>query len=106
MRRLRWGILLALMGGLLLGATPAWKQEVQQIDEQIQELKDVQDRLRLSAEKKANDAMRWQFQNENYMDARRAWDQLALQKKQIEELQSQIDLLEARKEEILRKHAG
>ena len=44
--------------------------------------------------------MRWQFQNENYLNARRAWDKVAHDKQKIKEIQIQIDDLQQRKEEL------
>jgi len=76
------------------------QEEIAQIDKQIESLQDLQDSLRSSAQRNANNAMRWQFQKENYMDARRAWDQVASDKQKIQELQDQIDDLEVRKRKL------
>ncbi len=76
------------------------EQEVQAIDKQIEELQDLQDKYISSAKRKAGNAMRWQFQSENYLDARRAWDQAARDKQIAEEIQIQIDDLETRKKEL------
>jgi len=81
-----------------------WQDEVKQIDQQIENLQDLQGKLRSDAKKKANKAMRWQFQNENYSDARRAWDQVAAAKQKVQELQDQIDDLESKKQKILKEH--
>lgn len=83
---------------LFVAASP--QEEIAQIDKQIVSLQDLQDSLRSSAQRNANNAMRWQFQKENYMDARRAWDQVASDKQKIQELQDQIDDLEAKKSEL------
>ncbi|MDN3506663.1 MAG: hypothetical protein P0S96_05490 [Simkaniaceae bacterium] len=90
---------------LIFLAVGSWQDEVKQIDQQIENLQDLQDKLKSSATKKANKAMRWQFQNENYSDARRAWDQVAADKQKIQELQDQIDDLKAKKEKIIKEHA-
>ncbi|NGX45297.1 MAG: hypothetical protein K940chlam2_00443 [Chlamydiae bacterium] len=76
------------------------EQEVQAIDKQIEELQDMKAKYTSSAKRNANKAMRWQFQKENYSDARRAWDLVARDKKIVEEIQVQIDDLEARKREL------
>jgi hypothetical protein len=76
------------------------QQELQAIDKQIEVLKDERDKYISSAKRNANKAMRWQFQKENYSDARRAWDQVARDKKMAEEIQLQIDDLETRKREL------
>lgn len=89
------------MSILLLAASPAWQEEVKKIDRQIYELQELQEKLRASAQRSVNNAMRWQFQNENYMDARRAWDKAAADKQKIQEIQDQIDDLNVRKQKLL-----
>lgn len=88
----------------MAAANANWQDEVKQIDRQIEQLKDLQDRLRSDAQRNVNNAMRWQFQRENYLDARRAWDRVAADKQKIKELQDQIDDLEAKKQKILKEH--
>lgn len=102
--RIIFGILLFT----LFAAAPApnWREEVRTIDSQIEQLVDLQDKLKASARRHVNDAMRWQFQNENSFDARRAWDQAAQDKQKIQEIQDQIDDLKRRKEEILKEHGS
>lgn len=73
---------------------------IEEIDEQIARRQELQDKYRASAQRNTNNAMRWQFQNENYLDARKAWDQVAKDKQNIEELQGQIDELEKRKKQL------
>ncbi len=93
--------LISLFMTLFAAASP--QEEIAQIDKQIESLQNLQDSLRSSAQRNANNAMRWQFQKENYMDARRAWDQVASDKQKIQELQDQIDDLEARKQKLQEK---
>jgi len=81
-----------------------WRSELESIDRQLPELRDMQEQLRSSIAKKSNNAMRWQFQNENYLDARRAWDQVAREKEQMAAVQKKIDELETRQQELLREH--
>lgn len=85
-------------------ASPNWQIEVAGIDKQISQLQTLQDRYKSSAERNVNNAMRWQFQNENYLDARRAWDQAAQEKQKIREIQDQIDDLRRRRDQILKEH--
>ena len=89
---------------MTLIAAGNWQDEVAEIDKQIGQLQDLQDRYKSSAERNVNNAMRWQFQNENYLDARRAWDQAAQEKQKIRELQDQIDDLRRRRDGILKEH--
>lgn len=91
---------------LTLLAPISWQEEVKEIDVQVEQLKDLQDKYKSSVERNINNAMRWQFQNQNYLDARRAWDKAAADKQKIQELQDQIDDLEARKQKIHQKHAN
>jgi len=89
---------------MILFTSLTWQEEVTSIDKQIEQLQDLQDRYKSSAERNVNNAMRWQFQNENYLDARRAWDQAAQQKQKIREIQDQIDDLKKKRNQILKEH--
>jgi len=97
-------LLKILLSLLPLVANPTPQEEVREIEQQIADLEDLQEKYRSKASRDANNAMRWQFQNENYMDARRAWDQVAEDKQKIQEIQDQIDDLEARKKKIQKEH--
>ena len=81
-----------------------WQDEVKEIDKQIEQLETIQDKYRSSAQRNANNAIRWQFQSQNYLDARRAWDKAASDKQKVQELQDQVDDLRAKKQQILEKH--
>ncbi len=89
---------------LLLAATGSWQDEVSSIDKQIVEMRDLKEKYQASVQRNTNNAMRWQFQRENYLDARRAWDQIAREKQAIQELQDRIDDLETQKQKILKKN--
>lgn len=89
---------------LTLLASGNWQDEVKQIDQQIDTLKEWQDKYAASARHHSNNAMRWQFQNQNYTDARRAWEKAAQDKQKIKEIQDQIDDLEKRKQMIVQEH--
>lgn len=82
----------------------SWQEDVKEIDKQIEQLQDLQDKYKASMRRNSNNAMRWQFQKENYLDARRAWDQAAQEKQKIHEIQDQIDDLKKRKKNILKEH--
>lgn len=99
-------ILLVLLGGLSVEAKSNWQEEVTQIEAQIEELKNRQEKYRSSATRNSNNAMRWQFQSENYSDARKAWGKVAQDKQKIEEIQDQINDLEAHKLQILQEHGN
>lgn len=99
-------MMIVKIGLILLSFFPIaqWENEVKQIDEQIQALTTLQEKYRSSAQRGINNAMRWQFQNQNYLDARRTWEKVAQDKQKIKEIQDQIDDLEKRKTEILQHH--
>ena len=93
--------------GLILFSLMAavdWQDELRQIDQQIEQLQDLQDKYRSSAKRNADNAMRWQFQSENYLDARRAWEKSAQDKQKVKEIQDQMDDLQKRKQKILKEH--
>lgn len=81
-----------------------WQIDIKQIDKQIEELEDLKEKYESSMQRNMNNAMRWQFQKENYLDARRAWEQAAQEKQKIREIQDQIDDLKSRKEQILKEN--
>ncbi len=76
------------------------RTELQTIEKEICELQEAEEQLQSDIRRKANDAMRWQFQNENYLEARRAWDEIAVGKQKIGEIQERIQQLETRKKEL------
>ena len=88
----------------ILLTAAGWQDEVKQIDQQIETLKELQNKYISSAKRESNNAMRWQFQNRNYTDARRAWEKAAQDKQKAQEIQDQIDDLEKRKTTILKEH--
>lgn len=79
------------------------EKEVAEIGQQIDQLQALQERYRSSAQRSINDAMRWQFQNENYLDARRAWDKVAQDKQKIREIEDQIEDLKNRQDRLINK---
>jgi hypothetical protein len=87
-----------------LAANMNWQDEVSEINHQIEQMEDLQRKLRSRVERNVNNAMRWQFQNENYLDARRAWDKAAVDKQKILEIQDQIHDLNKRKSTLLKEH--
>jgi len=100
-------LLLSAFGNTPQGfAQSSSQDEMAKIDAQIEELKDLQDKYRSSMKRHADNALRWQFQNENYLDARRAWDQAAQDKQKIQEIQDQIDDLENRKKKLAEEHGA
>ncbi len=93
-----------ILATLLLTTSYTWQDQVKEIDQVIQELEGQKESYRRKAQKNTNNAMRWQFQRNNYMDARRAWDKVVESKQKMVEIQDQIDDLKARKKVIIKKH--
>ncbi len=81
-----------------------WQEELQQINKQLDDLKDLRDRYDASATRHENDAMRWQFEQNLKQESRRAYKQAELDRAAEKKIQVQIDELEARKAEILKQH--
>jgi ABC-type phosphate transport system auxiliary subunit len=108
MRSARWMLLFLLFGSMCLfaeeGQALTWQEQVTKIDEQIQELQDLHDKLNSSNQRNINNAMRWQFENENYLDARRAWDQVARNKQAMQEIQDQVNDLQTERQRIVKEH--
>lgn len=96
---IKWILLLTT-----LIAEPTWQDQLDAINSELAELKDQQQKSQSRINKKKNDAMRWQFQNNNYIDARRAWDQIAREKEILQKIEERIDQLQSQKQEILKKH--
>ncbi|MCI0382348.1 MAG: hypothetical protein L0207_04785 [Chlamydiae bacterium] len=83
----------------------AWQTELHQIDREIQELKELKEKYESSAERNENNALRWQFRNETYKDARDAWDRAERDRAKVKELEEQITEREKKRAEIIRKHS-
>ncbi len=81
-----------------------WREELRQIDEEIKETQDVQTRYYAEARRAEAQGQRWQFTQDNKMDAKKAF-QLADERKQAAQmLQGRIDALNARRAQILQEH--
>lgn len=99
---MRFSYLLIFLSLFLMAAS--WQDRLTEIDQQIQILTEARNKAQATAEREANNAMRWQFQKENYLDARRAWDNAAKNKRMVGEFQGQIDQLNFEREQILKEH--
>ncbi|MBS0605796.1 MAG: hypothetical protein KF898_07155 [Parachlamydiales bacterium] len=81
-----------------------WQDELDQIDKETHQLKDLKNRYEASAARHDNNAMRWQFQQNMKQEARRAYQQAELDREMQKQIQARIDYLDARKAEILKEH--
>jgi len=80
------------------------QQRLEQIDEQIEQLKEKQIKYKSKAVRYQDEADRWQFDPGLFNEARYARKQVEINRAKVNELQKQIDALNAEKEEILKEH--
>jgi len=82
----------------------SWKQEVTEIDQQIEDLEELKRGYEAKALRLENQAERLQFKNSEYIVAKRYWE-LADENRQIaKRIQSEIDALKEKKQEIIKAH--
>ncbi|MBS0650598.1 MAG: hypothetical protein JSR93_05505 [Verrucomicrobia bacterium] len=81
-----------------------WKEELDQIDKETKQLKDLKNRYEASATRHENNAMRWQFQQNMKQEARWAYKQAELDREMQKQIQARVDYLDARRAEILKEH--
>ena len=67
------------------------------IDAQIKQLQQERDFYLSRAYRRDLNSMRWQFDSQYYLDARRAYEQSELDRQKAAEIQKKIDKLEAEK---------
>jgi hypothetical protein len=82
-----------------------WQMEVSEIDKEINKLSNQRNLYLAKATRLQNQGDRLQFENDdNLIDARRAWQQAQIHREIATRIQEQIDVLEARKKQILEAH--
>ena len=81
-----------------------WKQELKQIDDEIKRAEDLKDKYMAAARRAEDEGMRWQFMQNEKQEAKRAFQRAEDKKKAAQMLQARIDVLNARKAEILQEH--
>lgn len=81
-----------------------WKQEIQEIDEKIKQLDDLKEFYSSRIAEDSTNALRWEFQDENYPDARKAWERVEKDQNQLDQIENQIHNLQSKRAEILKKH--
>lgn len=92
----------------MVAAEPAdesWKKEVSDIDKEIDKLVNQRNLYLAKATRLQNQGDRLQFENDdNLIDARRAWQQAQIHREIATRIQEEIDILEQRKQAILEAH--
>lgn len=82
-----------------------WKTEVSELDKEIDKLVNQRNLYLARATRLQNQGDRLQFENDdNLIDARRAWQQAQIHREIATRIQEQIDALEQRKQQILEAH--
>jgi hypothetical protein len=81
-----------------------WRRELQQIDAELKELEDEKNRYLAAARRYDDQGMRWQFQQNQKQEARRAFEMADIKREAASMLQTRIDVLNARKMQILQEH--
>lgn|GEM_PF-1713255 len=91
--------------GSIAAADEAWKTEVSDIDKEIDKLVNQRNLYLAKATRLQNQGDRLQFENDdNLIDARRAWQQAQIHREIATRIQEEIDILEQRKQRILEAH--
>ena len=86
---------------LIVAVQPGWKSEVAEIDKEIDKLQNQRNLYLAKATRLQNQGDRLQFENNNLIDARRAWQQAQIHREIATRIQEEIDQLEQRKQKIL-----
>lgn len=82
----------------------AWKQDISDIDTEIDKLTNQRNLYLAKATRLQNQGDRLQFENNNLIDARRAWQQAQVNREIATRIQEEIDALQSRRLKILQKH--
>jgi hypothetical protein len=81
-----------------------WREELRQIDAEIKEAEDLKNRYLAAARRAEDEGMRWQFMQNQKQEAKRAFQRADDKKEAARMLQARIDVLKARREQILQEH--
>jgi hypothetical protein len=81
-----------------------WKTELQEINVELEELQDEKNRYLAAARRYEDQGLRWQFQQNQKQEAKRAFEMADTKRQAADMLQGRIDALNARKTQILQEH--
>ena len=81
-----------------------WREELRQIDDELKEAQDLRNRYLAEARRAEDQGMRWQFTQDQKMEAKRAFQIADAKKEAAQMLQARIDVLNARRTQILQEH--
>lgn len=85
-------------------SVPQWQQDVTGLDAAIDKLTNLKNLELAKAARAQNQGDRLQFNSHNLMDARRYWNDAETSNEIAARYQEEINKLELRKQEILKKH--
>lgn len=91
---------------LVVAVQPGWKNEVAEIDKEIDKLQNQRNLYLAKATRLQNQGDRLQFENNNLIDARRAWQQAQIHREIATRIQEEIDQLEQKKIKILESNGA
>lgn len=77
------------------------RQEVQALEERLAELYPQREAAHALMRKHTADAFRWQFQNDNHLDARRSWRLAQEARSKWLEISREIEMLEEQRDNLL-----
>jgi hypothetical protein len=83
---------------------PKWKQEVKELEDEIDHLTNQRNLALAKATSYQNQGDRLQFNRNNLLDARLAWQQAELNREIAARIQQEIDILEEKRAKILKSH--
>jgi predicted ribosome quality control (RQC) complex YloA/Tae2 family protein len=86
------------------GTQQNWQTELQQIDAEIRELQNEKNRFLSAARRYEHQGMRWQFQQSQTQEARRAFRMADIKREAANMVQARIDALNTRRAQILQEH--
>ncbi len=81
-----------------------WIQELKQIDEEIERSENLKNRYLGAAARAEDEGMRWQFQQNQKQEAKRAFQRADEKRQAAAMMQERIDQLKARRAQILLEH--
>ena len=96
----------AVGDGKLTQSSDDWRIELRQIDDEIKSSEDAKNRYLAAARRHEDEGMRWQFQQNQKQEAKRAYQKADTERQAAKMLQDRIDVLKTRRAQILQEHPG
>lgn len=77
--------------------------KIDQIDQQIALLENHKTKLKMEIRKDKANAMRWQSQSGSSLEAKRAWQDVDIKEKKLQDIDLKLEELHQKKEQLLQK---